>query len=300
MQTASAMMAAKKQAKRNQEINRKAKQQIGNKSGDRNKTAAYKYQQAAFLCRLKDGEPCDQDINVTDEIRNLMHYGTLVYEYNIQSVMVFEKLIRAMRLVSAIYQDTSLRGMCRAAEEAINRLKDDDSSPNERRIMLRPLVILSRMAAQYGEIIPAKTTEYIAEYCAAIQVCLYATSLYDRPISHIKALDAVINGESLRSQAKKYGIKEPLMRDYILSAAWNLYRIAECFVEVEEPNSIPDLRRPEWLDFGNPENLQSKIGHIVQTRLIPFENATGLTLIDYNVFRRQLVKIETQSSKETQ
>lgn len=292
MQTASAMMAAKKQAKRNQEINRKAKQQIGNKSGDRNKTAAYKYQQAAFLCSLKDGDPCDQDSNVTDEIRNLMHYGTLVYEYNIQSVMVFEKLIRAMRLVSAIYQDTSLRGMCKAAEDAIDRLKDDDSSPNERRVMLRPLVILSSMAAQYGEIVPAKTTDSIAKYCSAVQVCLYSTSLYDRSIEHIEAMNAVIRGDSLRSQAKKYGIKEPLMRDYILSAAWNLYRMAECFVEIEEPNNIPDLRWPEWLDFGNPESLSRKIKAVVQTWLIPFETATGLTLIDYNDFRRQLIKIE--------
>lgn len=291
-------MAAKRQAKKKQEINRQAKRQIGNKSGDRNETAADKYRQADFLCQMKDGEPCSQDANVTDEIRNLMHYGTLVYKTEMQSINVFEKLIRAMRIVAAIYEDDTLKAMCRAAENALNVIKeDDDSSPNQRRTVLRPLVLLSSMAAQYGEIVPERTTIQIAEYCAAVQVCLYTTVLYDRPIEHIQALNAVIRGESLRSQAKKYGIKEPQMRNDILDAAWYLYRIAECFEDVQEPQSIPDLRRTEWQDFGNPEKLQAKIKTIVRMWLIPFEQATGLSLINYADFRKKLIKIENNELK---
>lgn len=247
---------------------------------------------------MKDGEPCSQDANVTDEIRNLMHYGTLVYKTEMQSINVFEKLIRAMRIVAAIYEDDTLKAMCRAAENALNVIKDDDdSSPNQRRTVLRPLVLLSSMAVQYGEIVPERTTIRIAEYCAAVQVCLYTTVLYDRPLTHIEALNAVIRGESLRSQAKKYGIKEPQMRNDILDAAWYLYRIAECFEDVQEPQSIPDLRRTEWQDFGNPEKLQAKIKTIVRMWLIPFEQATGLSLINYADFRKKLIKIENNELK---
>jgi len=294
MQTASQIMAAKRAAKKNAQIERKAKQTIGNKRCDRNEKSVYQYRQRAFVLAMRDGKPCDKDANVTDEIRNLMHYGTLVYQYDVQSVMVFEKLIRAMRLVAAIYDDLTLKAMCKAAESALVQIREDDSSPNQRRQILRPLVLLSSMAAQYGEIVPEHTTEQIAKYCAAVQVCLYSTSLYDRQIEHIESLNAVINGKSLREQAKKYGTKENIMRENILSAAWCLYRIAECFIDVKEPNAIPDLRRPEWLNFGSIEKMQVLIKQVTQQWLIPFEHYTGLTLIDYNDFRKKVIKIEKQ------
>ena len=296
MQTASQIMAAKREAKKNAQIERRAKQVIGNKRYDRNQKASYQYRQRAFLLGMRDGQPCDKDENVTDEIRNLLHYGTLVYQYDVQSVMVFEKLIRAMRIIAAIYDDQTLKAMCHAAESAIEQIREDSSSPNQRRRILRPLVLLSSMAAQYGDVVPMQTAEQIAKYCAAVQVCLYSTSLYDRPIEHIESLNAVINGKSLRDQAKKYGEKENIMRENILSAAWCLYRIAECFIDVQEPNAIPDLRRSEWLDFGAPEKLQGLIKRITRQWLIPFEQATGLTMIDYNDFRKKLIKIEKQAA----
>ena len=158
--------------------------------------------------------------------------------------------------------------------------------------MLRPLLNLAKFAEHYATIIPAKTCEHLGNYCASVQVALYATAFYDRPIGHLEATNKIINGESLRTLAKQYGIKENQLRIAVLDAAWCLYKIADAFNPVEEPDSIPKLRSQEWQNYGDPEKLYAAIRYSNENFLIPFENHTGISLINYNKFRRDIIKIE--------
>lgn len=301
MQTASQIMAAKKQAKAAHKIARQAKQQIGTGTvqGDRNRRAIIERNQHARRRKLQQGAPCGRDANVTDAIRNLLAYGDLVYRHDDHAATVYEKLIRAMRCVAAIWADYNLSAACNDAQSALEQSQaKQDLSPNQRRVLLRPLLILAQYSEAYGEICPEQTAIIIAGYCAAVQVALYTTALYDRPIWHVEAMNAVIRGGSIRTLAKRYGVKETELRQAVLDAAWCLYRIAECYdpSPQQAAESIPSLREQQWRQWGSPDHVQSQIRRMTETWLIPFENSTGVTLIDYHQFRGSLVEIEAAAA----
>ena len=242
---------------------------------------------------MRDGELHDEEVNINDSIKNLNHYQALAYGHSAVSAGIYEQLIRAMRVVSAIYKDADLRDATNQAQAALEKSQSMvDASPNQRRVLLRPLLILAAYSEHYAAIIPAKTCEQIGSYCAAVQFVLYTTAYYDRPLEHIEATNRVIRGESIRTIAKEYGVKENLMRILVLDAAWCLYKMADSISTVEQPDSIPKLRGKEWQPYADPEYLQSVIHQSTERFLIPFESYTGISLIDYRKFRSSLVKIE--------
>ena len=291
--TVGQIMAAKRAKKREQEIERLAKAKIGNTSCDRNKASEREFIQYKNCIAMRDGELHDEEVNINDSIKNLNHYQALAYGHSAVSVGIYEQLIRAMRVVSAIYKDADLREATNQAQAALEKSQSMvDASPNQRRVLLRPLLILAAYSEHYAAIIPAKTCEQIGSYCAAVQFVLYTTAYYDRPLEHIEATNRVIRGESIRTIAKEYGVKENLMRIFVLDAAWCLYKMADAISTVEQPDSIPKLRGKEWQPFANPEYLQSVIHQSTERFLIPFESCTGISLIDYRKFRSSLVKIE--------
>ena len=106
--TASQIMAAKKAQKRDQKIERVAKAQINNKTGDRNKASEREFKQYQNRKAMRIGEPDGKDVNINDAIKNLLHYQALIYSHETVSAGIFEKLIRAMRVVAAIYADANL------------------------------------------------------------------------------------------------------------------------------------------------------------------------------------------------
>ena len=290
--TAGQIMAAKRAKKREQEIERLAKAKIGNKSIDRNKASELEFIQYKNRKAMCEGEPHSEDVNINDAIKNLLHYQALIYSHETVSAGIYEQLIRAMRVVSAIYKDADLSDTTNQAQAALEKSpRMVDASPNQRRVLLRPLLNLATFAEHYAAIIPAKTCEHLGSYCAAVQLALYTTAYYDRPIEHIEATNRVIRGESIRAIAKEHGVKENQMRLFVLDAAWCLYKIADAFNPVEEPDSIPKLRSQEWQNYGDPEKFYAAIRYSNENFLIPFENHTGISLIDYNKFRRDIIKI---------
>lgn len=108
---ASEMLAARKAAKKEQAVKKYARDNIGNQRTDRNKLANIAVIQVQNKLALRSGAPQDLDSKLTENIKNLMHYQALVYGYDRTSVTVFEKLIRAMRVVACIYSDSSLVGI---------------------------------------------------------------------------------------------------------------------------------------------------------------------------------------------
>lgn len=291
--TVGQIMAAKRAKKREQEIERLAKAKIGNKSIDRNKASELEFIQYKNRKAMCEGEPHSEDVNINDAIKNLLHYQALIYGHNTVSAGIYEQLIRAMRVVSAIYKDADLSDTTNQAQAALEKSpRMVDASPNQRRVLLRPLLNLATFAEHYAAIIPAKTCAHIGSYCAAVQLALYTTAYYDRPIEHIEATNRVIRGESIRAIAKEYGVKENQMRLFVLDAAWCLYKMVDAISPIEEPESIPKLRRKEWQQYADVNYLQSAIHHSTNRFLIPFENYTGISLIDYTKFRNDLIKIQ--------
>lgn len=222
-----------------------------------------------------------------------MHYQALVYGYDRTSVTVFEKLIRAMRVVACIYSDSDLSRTTNEAQAAIEQLSEsDDLSPNQRREILKPVLRLSEYQEAYGEIIPERTVSKIGLYCASVQIALYTASLYTRPKRYIQALFDIINGESLRVVAKKINEKETVLREEVLNAAWHFFRVAECNSAVQPVSSIPELRQDGYKVLADFERLKDFIQTAMQKILIPFEQNTGISLINYNQFRKDLVQAE--------
>ena len=120
--TASQMMAAKRAAKKESAVKKYARENIGNKRADRNKLANIATIHAMNKMAMHKGEPQSLDAQLTENIKNLMHYEAMVYGYDRISVTVFEKLIRAMRVVACIYADSELSKTTNQAQAAIESL----------------------------------------------------------------------------------------------------------------------------------------------------------------------------------
>ena len=295
MKLASEMLAAKRAAKKESIAKKYACENIGNKRADRNKLSNIATAQAMNRMALRKGAPQGEEARIDESIKNLLHYEALVYGYDRISVTVFEKLIRAMRVVACIYADNELSKTTNEAQAAIEKLREKDSdglSPNQRREILKPLMKLIRYCDAYDEIVPEKTIDKIAFYCASVQISLYTASLYDRPKRYIQALFDIINGKSIRAIAKEIREKENVLREEVLNAAWHFYRIAECDNAVEPADTIPALRTEGYKILGSFETLASFVRSATTNFLIPFEENTGISLINYNQFRKDLVRAE--------
>lgn len=281
------MMSAKREAKKSAALHK----DFRNKRFDRNAKANIAAAQAMNRMALREGKPQSKEAQIDESIKNLLHYEALVYRYDRISVTVFEKLIRAMRVVSCIYADGELSKTTNEAQAAIEKLREKDSdglSPNQRREILKPLMKLIQYCDAYDEIVPEKTIDKIAFYCASVQVALYTASLYDRPRKYIQSMFDIINGKSIRAIAKEIGEKENVLREEVLNAAWNFYRIAECNNALEPADTIPELRAEGYKMLGNFEILGDFIRLSTSKFLIPFEENTGISLINYNKFSNSL------------
>lgn len=287
MKTVSQMMSAKREAKKAAAIHRNS----SNKCFDRNTKSNIAAAQAMNRMSLRKGTPQSKEAQIDESIKNLLHYEALVYGYDRISVTVFEKLIRAMRVVSCIYADGELSKTTNEAQAAIEELREknsDDLSPNQRREILKPLMKLIQYCDAYDEIVPERTIDKIAFYCASVQIALYTVSLYDRPCKYIQSMFDIINGKSIRAIAKEIGEKENVLREEILNAAWHFYRIAECNNALEPADTITELRTEGYKMLGNFEILADFIRLSMVKFLIPFEENTGISLINYNKFRNDL------------
>lgn len=293
--TVSQMMAAKRAAKKAEETRRFAKEQIGNHITDRNTISTIKFGQAQYRLKMREGAPQGKDEQLTDIIKNLMHYQALIYGYDVISVTVFEKLIRAMRVISCIYADSGLSQTSNAAEAAIRKLQEDgadDKSPNQRREILKPLLKLIDYSTAYGEIIPSKTIDKVALFCAGVQIALYTAHLYSRPKRYVQALFDITQGATLREKAKELQEKENILREEILNAAWDFFRVVECNRKAGLVETIPELRKPEFKELADAEKFADFVRGAMARVMIPFEQQTGISLIDYNKFRKDLIKAE--------
>ena len=157
--TASQMIAAKRAAKKESAVKKYARENSGNKRADRNKLANIATIHAMNKMAMHKGEPQSLDAQLTENIKNLMHYESMVYDYDRISVTVFEKLIRAMRVVACIYADSELSKTTNQAQAAIESLRcndSDDLSPNQRREILKTVLKLIQYCEAYDAVVPER------------------------------------------------------------------------------------------------------------------------------------------------
>ncbi len=87
-------------------------------------------------------------------------------------------------------------------------------------------------------------------------------------------------------------LKENVLREEVLNAAWHFFRVAECNSAVKPVSSIPELRQDGYKILADFDRLKDFIQTAMQKILIPFEQNTGISLINYNQFRKDLVQAE--------
>lgn len=260
--------------------NRKAKP--AKKKIDRNLIAKIKAGQLLEKLAMQKGEPESLDDCVTDSCRNLMHYQQLVYKYDQKSAIVFEKLIRATKVVAEVYSDSGLKLIANEAEAAITELQMDGSdvlSPNQRRGILFPVMQLIDAIDAYGEFLPAKTIDVIAHYCAAAQVMMFTKMLLpDAPSTNKKpVLLYYLEGVSIKKMAGDLKWTEAEVRECILKQAYLLYRIIECAdSSVNYPHTLNDIRKKLWREWNVSSILE--FAHKCYTQYcVPFQDSTGIT-----------------------
>ncbi len=249
---------------------------------DRNLVAVVRARQARERLAMQEGEPESLDDRVTDSCRNLMHLDVLVYKYSQESAIVFEKLIRATKVIAEIYIDKELKTIANKAEEAITELQkdgSDDLSPNQRREILFPVVQLIDAIDVYGEWLPAKTIGIVAHYCAAAQVMMFTKMLLpDAPSTNKKpVLLHYLGGVSIKMMAGDLNWTEAEVRECILKQAYLLYRIIECADStVNYPYTLNDIRKKLWREWDVSSILE--FAHNCYTQYcVPFQDRTGIT-----------------------
>lgn len=215
--TASQILAAQRKQKQQVKIKREANSKIGTHYGkhDRNRLSAYKENCNRNIERLKQGETKPYEERLDSTLTMLLHHDTLIYSSSNDhktvryAVMCFEKYTNNVRVVAAMYRDRVLNDTANNAQNAIEKLSNNlNTSPNENRKNLAPVMRMIQMMEQYDETIPAHTVDAIGLYCAAVQIASATTELYMRPSGHVQAMLDIINGKSLRETAKLLGMNQ--------------------------------------------------------------------------------------------
>lgn len=306
MQTASQMMAAKKQ---NKLAKQAAKQNKSKTKSDRNQQASLEFTQYQNRHAMRKGTPLSQEKQLDYSIYLYMHLDELCKSKDSTALCEAEKTIRHMRCIAAIFADETLNNYTNAAQAALETVHDsepyDSSSFEQMQELLRPLKLLYQQAEAYIKIIPAKTWLHVEHYECATQVILYGASFYERPLWHIEALSRLIQeNKKLNDLAKEYQVKPAELREIILDASWPLYRIVEAIMwegyrlRVNKPESITDLRVKTWKTFTKFQLLDFHIREICKRSLEPFTKATGIDLLTKAGIIKMLKRIEALETQD--
>lgn len=296
MQTASQIMAAKRQAKQNALITREAKRQIAPRPQDRNTLSKISIQQQQNRSALRRGTPVPEEHYLNHAIA--LHFALQDLVYTDDPAVILCSLtnqIMANKAVAALYADRELAETVRAAEAAHKRFQAEhrELSPNQKRALLRPLAELIDRDYAYGHILPEATADRIAGYVTAVRVMLQLKALYRKPLWQHQALHDTIRGRSINETARRFRVKVPEARAAVLACAWHLWNIADSVENIgHPPRSIPELRQEKWQPYADEEHLHDIVRHMRDNFLIPFENATGILLLDYKAFRNDIIEIE--------
>lgn len=298
MQTASQIIAAKRSAKAKQKIQRKAKDEIGaGYTGNRNNIKLLQASQTAFRIKMRQGNEYNQQADIDDlEIYYWLCLQEMHYQKDrAENCIVFEQLIRAVKIIAKVYDNSELNQAATRAEHSLNYYREhSELSPNQARIALKEVANLIRIHSQIAGDLPVQTVEHIAGYNSAVHVCLYTTTLYQHDNQNLAACLDYIQGNTLKAIQEQTGWKQSETKQRILQTAYDLYNVLSTDKELPVIKELKDLRHKAYQRYNNLDKINAYIKHWVNKWLIPFEDATGIRMIDYKKFRDKISEIQIQ------
>lgn len=219
--------------------------------------------------------------------QNDQAWSELVYNRNSsQHRLMFEKMLRNCQIAAHLMPsyDTSSywHAIFKNSETALQQEPQTrDQSPNQRRAALAPLLDLIDIAYALTGALDNNALHTIARYGTGVQIVQAAIRFLELPLPIWQSTIQIISGESLRQCAKHYQIQENQLRSNIIYAGKLIHRIAECDTDsigIQIPQSIPDLRSPQYQNWGHIANIFNAYKYAMQNIVQPFELTYALSL----------------------
>ena len=284
MPTLSEQRARQRAAKRKKQVERACKKQP-----KRNKLLESR--QRKNRDRLCDAARRHEYCNKTESDQRLREneaaYNDLVYYRNVaDNLNHFIRLVFACRYALKLYEADKITprspwlDTVGQAAEALDKVKHlHDASPNQRRAALGSLKELCFVVYGIECLLPKNTLEMIARYGTGMQIREYAARFLELPREIRESLLRIINGETLRTCAKEYGIKENRLRHAVIVESENIYRIAECDIDIagiRHADTIPELRTKHWQKLGHATTIAQAAKYAMTQICAPIEQYTGI------------------------
>lgn len=305
------MMVQKKAKKRAKEANKLANKMIKlgrcGHTENREKNAVLRTAQAANLADMAMQIGLDvfpDAVIAKDAAQRETMLNNLIYNKNIiEALDFFHAEILVMKyfsvLVNAIPNGSGGGFWAKVADDAVDCLRTLNQtweySPNQRRQHFEPIRKLVGALNAAQKVMPESIGNIIADYCTAVVMSDAMIKLYKHNEPQVvDSLFRIIQGDSLRQCAKFHKIKEPELREKILSAAINLWKVVNCYKTLPIPYAIPALRSKEWREYSDLNFVQSIVKATSEKLMIPLETKTGVSLIEFNRLKRDLIEIEAK------
>lgn len=248
--------AQRRAAKRNN--SRKIKLPAHELNRQRAKPSAYAAQQylsARITAANAADAPPDEDHRESVLQRNEQLVHDAIYCRDIDhTAALLSQVVLETELIVCFYDDLpeakpylAQIQQARAALEQEKELRD--GSPNQRRALLAPLRELSYSLYGLMGITPTSMLHILSGYIERLRIRWAHYRYCDSGVKTCAATHRIIRGESLRTLAKEYGIKENLLKAQVLAAAKELYAIGLLFQQlktIQPANAIPELRTEEY------------------------------------------------------
>ncbi len=236
-----------------------------------------------------------------DALENIIHFRAMP-----QSIAVLETVLRGGKIIALLLQDespTSCQDLLEAVAKAEPQLKQNaytQAPVNERRQMLAWVKTVIEMIHSWESILAKQVIKLIEVYNTGLQVCAYHLAFYRCDNDVIVATAQIANGYSLRECAKSLNRKENELRDEVLKAVKNIYKIAMTQTDckgVIPPTSIPEIRQDGIKHVLNFDNLADIVKVAYHHFVKPFTQGFGIDLLNIAEYEREVDLIQLRLRK---
>lgn len=285
---ASEMLAARKAAKKEREVNRAIKAACSPIKTDRNKKNEIAKAQKEYVDKLKGSNPIKLDDVLNFKIKMWWNFGDMRYQCTPALSNYFQALIRQYRMIGAIYNDTLSEIISRPALKALDvwHSRFEELSPNQ---LDRALYPLRTLCHELCEMLDDEITEGVlsvsAHYSAAISVAKKTMIILRYSNDTLSAFCEIINGKDSRAVCRKYKLKYQ-------DAYIDFLHIANLSVQIQrvknnEPieyiGNIQGIRCDSVRNmFANKSSLLQEMHNVARNNVNVIENNTGIFLFDWN------------------
>lgn len=315
MLTVSQMMAQKRAQKQEREMKAQAKNvKVGNTKKMTNNSVTNRIISSLQTQNLTEmaiqigTDLYDTELIEKEQAERIAAYENLIYRRNMLETMdYFEHMANMVHLFGVLRNhipttpkpnDTLWHNTANAATACFAPPSSNwGESPNQRREHFAPVLEMVKAMYALQKVMPQKIGGYFSEYSTTVIMTKSMIKLFTRHNPKvIDSLFQIIQGNSLRQSAKFHGIKESQLREEVIIASTDLWKLANCYQRLPVASSIPELRQEAWKPYADTNFIRAIIKKATDTILLPFESHTGISLINHEKFKRDLIEIEKRFS----